>query len=62
MNNGESFFPIVKKIYGNTIADELISWNPNDTWEEAVRKHHMKKRIEKINKIKSKINARLLSK
>lgn len=52
---GEPLLPFCKKIDSMTIADSIIGIRPDETWEEASRRHKIEQRVKKINKIKDKI-------
>ena len=52
---GEPLLPFAKKISGNSLADDIIGFRPDETWEQACRRHMLEQRVKKINKIKDKI-------
>jgi hypothetical protein len=52
---GEPLLPFSMKVSPNTIGDDLIGMRPDETWEEASRRHRVEQRVKKINKIRDKI-------
>jgi len=52
---GEPLLPFSMKVSPNTIGDDLIGMRPDETWEQACRRHLLEQRTKKIHKIQCKI-------
>lgn len=65
MNNGldwmrdytsnDPLLPISKKVSGTCIADDIIGFAADESWEHAVWRHKVEQRAKKINKIMDKM-------
>ena len=51
MDFDKPLLPISSKIDGNLIADDIIGFAADETWEHAVWRFKIEKRVKKINKI-----------
>lgn len=47
----DNVLPIAKKVQAKTIAQDLISFRHNETYENAIRRYLIEKRKEKLKKI-----------
>ena len=47
----EPLLPKANKVYGSTLAEDIIGIKPGESWEEAIKRHINQQRLKKINKI-----------
>jgi hypothetical protein len=62
MDFDKPLLPISKKMYGNTIAEDIIGFAADESWEHAVWRHKVEQRVKKINKIKNNLSKNTLIK
>ncbi len=57
MDFDKPLFPFVKKVPYETLAEGIIGIRPDEKWDDAVRRHILKQRVKKINKIRNNIKS-----
>jgi len=51
----EPLLPFAKKVSGEMIGDNIVGMKPDETWEDAVKRFTLERRMKKVIKIKKKI-------
>jgi ppGpp synthetase/RelA/SpoT-type nucleotidyltranferase len=55
MDFDKPLFPFVKKVPYETLAEDIVGIRIGESFDNALRRHILDKRVKKINKIKDKM-------